>query len=228
MNAKALQRTVRWARRRAGMTQHDLAKALGMPQPSIARIEAGTVIPRTASLLAILEATGHQLTVEPIGPAVDLEAIRHRLRLNHPQRTKLALGRAGTSRRTSPMHILRRLRRFGVPFVLIGELAEAAHGSPTSAGRDVEVVLARTDVAQQRLATAREDLADMSKRLTALTETAAGDDYDRLKRNAVPMLLDPGILVPVAALEDLIAIRRAEATPEDRAAAAVLRAIGPA
>ena len=207
------------------MTQHDLAHAVGMPQPSIARIEAGTVIPRTTSLLAILEATGHQLTVEPIGPAVDLEAIRHRLRLTHPQRTKLALGRAATNRRTSPVHILRRLRRFGVPFVLIGELAEAAHGSPTSAGRDIEVVYARTEVAQHRLATALEDLAHMSERLTAHTETAAGDDYDRLKRNAVPMHIDSGILVPVAGLEDLIAIRRAGATPEDRAAEPVLRAI---
>ena len=207
------------------MTQHDLARAVGMPQPSIARIEAGTVIPRMTSLLAILEATGHELTVEPIGSAVDLEAIRHRLRLNHPQRTKLALGRAARNHRTSPMHILRRLRRFGVPFVLIGELAEAAHGSPTSAGRDIVVVHARTDVAKQRLATSLEDLADMGEHLTALTESVAGDDYDRLKRNAVPVPLDSGILVPVAAIEDLIAIRRAGATPEDRAAEAVLRAI---
>ncbi len=208
------------------MTQHDLAKAVGMPQPSIARIEAGTVIPRTTTLLALLEATGHQLTVEPIGPPVDLEAIRDRLRRNVPQRTKLALGRAATNRRTSPVHILRRLRRFGVPFVLIGELAEAAHGSPISVGPEVEVCLARTEVAQQRLALALEDLADMGKRLRALTETAAGDDYDRLRPNAVPMPLEPGILVPVAALEDLIANRRAAATPEDRAAEAVLRAIG--
>ena len=208
------------------MTQHDLAKAIGMPQPSIARIEAGTVIPRTTTLLAILEATGHQLTVEPIGPAVDLEAVRHRLRLNHPQRTKLALGRAAKNRQTSPMYILRRLRWFGVPFVLIGELAEAAHGSPTSVGREIEVVHARTDVAQQRLATALEDLGDMSERVTAVTETAAGDDYDRLKPNAVLIHLETGSLMPVAAIEDLIAIRRAGATPEDRAAEAVLRAIG--
>ena len=210
------------------MTQRDLAQAVGMPQPSIARIEAGTVTPRTASLLAILEATGHQLTVEPIGPAVDLEAIRHRLRLNHPQRTKLALGREWTNRQTSPMHIVRRLRRFGVPFVLIGELAEAAYGSPTRAGRNIEVVHARTEVAQQRLTMALADLAEMGKRLRALTETAAGDDYDRLKRNAVQMHVDSGILVPVAGLEDLIAIRRAAGTPDDRAAEAILRAIGKA
>jgi predicted transcriptional regulator len=63
MDAKAIQRGVRWARRRAGMTQQDLAQAVGMPQPSIARIETGSVIPRTASLLAILDATGVQLTM---------------------------------------------------------------------------------------------------------------------------------------------------------------------
>ena len=66
----------------------------------------------------------------------------------------------------------------------------------------------------------------MGEHLNALTETAAGDDYDRLKPNAVPMHLASGILVPVAALEDLIANRRAGATPDDRAAEAVLRAIG--
>ena len=209
------------------MTQHDLARAARMPQPSVARIEAGTVIPRTTSLLALLEATGHQLTVEPIGPAVDLEAIRHRLRLNHPQRTKLALGRNATNRRTSPVHILRRLRRFGVPFVLIGDLAEAAHGSPTTVGREIVVCHAGTEVAKRRLATAREDLAatGMDKHLRAITETAAGDDYDRLRRNAVPMHIESGILVQVAAIEDLIANRRAAAAPEDRAAEAMLRAI---
>ena len=207
------------------MTQQDLARAVGMPQPSIARIEAGSVIPRTASLLAILDATGLQLTMEPVGPPVDLEAIRHRLRLSVPRRTSLALGRAATDRRTSPLLIVRRLRRFGVPFVLIGELAEATHGSPTTVGREIEVCHARTEVAQQRLAMALEDLGEIGERLRALTETVSGDDYDRLRRNAVPMHIESGILVPVAAIEDLIAHRRARATPEDRAAEAVLKAI---
>jgi transcriptional regulator with XRE-family HTH domain len=66
--------TVKAARKRAGMTQQDLAQATGMPQPSISRIEAGTVIPRAATLIALLEATGHQLVVVPIDSAVDREA----------------------------------------------------------------------------------------------------------------------------------------------------------
>ncbi|MGI8928008.1 MAG: helix-turn-helix domain-containing protein [Candidatus Limnocylindrales bacterium] len=67
MNPASVGRTLRWARKRAGMTQHQLASAAGMPQPSLARIESGAVIPRTATLMAFLEATGHRLAVEPIG-----------------------------------------------------------------------------------------------------------------------------------------------------------------
>jgi predicted transcriptional regulator len=69
MDADSIGPTLRWARRQAGMTQQDLAQAAGMPQPSIARIEAGTVSPRTSTLIELLAATGHQLAVEPIGPA---------------------------------------------------------------------------------------------------------------------------------------------------------------
>jgi transcriptional regulator with XRE-family HTH domain len=79
MDTDAVGRMVRWARKRAGMTQHDLAVAVGMPQPSIARIEAGKVIPRTATLIEILRATGLRLTVEPIDPDEDREAIRRDL-----------------------------------------------------------------------------------------------------------------------------------------------------
>jgi transcriptional regulator with XRE-family HTH domain len=73
VNTDTVGRTVRWARTRAGMTQQELAEATGMPQPSIARIEAGAVVPRTATLIALLEATGHQLSVVPIDPATDRE-----------------------------------------------------------------------------------------------------------------------------------------------------------
>ena len=206
------------------MTQEQLADAVGMPQPSIARIERGTVQPLTATLIELLAATGHRLSVEPIGPAVDQGAIRRRLAMSVPQRTRAAMPSAARLR------ILRRLRRFNVPFVLIGDLAEAAHGSPGRAGRVIQVCHATTDVATQRLALAREDLgpeADAS-RLHLVTETDAGDDYDTLARNAVGMHVDAGILVQVAALEDLIRARRARGTPEDQEAAALLLAVADA
>jgi len=209
------------------MTQHQLAEAVGMPQPSIARIERGTVLPRTETLIALLAATGHRLTVEPIGAAtVDQEAIRQRLAMSIPQRTRRALPRRSTS--TDPIRVLRRLRRFNVPFVLVGELAEVAHGAPIKLGRaPIEVCHASTDVAAERLTWAREDLGPLAdaRHLRLLTETDAGDDYDTLLRNAAGMHVDAGILVRVAALEDLIRIRRARRTPKDEEAAALLLAI---
>jgi predicted transcriptional regulator len=74
MNEPTVGQTDRWARKRAGMTQHDLAQATRMPQPSIARIESGAVVPRASTLIQILHATGHQLSVEPIGTPKDAES----------------------------------------------------------------------------------------------------------------------------------------------------------
>lgn len=208
------------------MTQHDLAGAVGMPQSSIARIERGLVIPRGATLIELLAATGCRLTVEPIGPPVDRKAIQRRLAMAVPQRTRDAIGRPARDPMKSPIRILRRLRRFGVPFVLVGELAEVAHGSPGRVRPGiVEVCHAQTEPAHERLALALDDVGADAKRLRLLTETAAGDDYEMLARNAVGMHVDAGILVHVAAIEDLIRIRRTRCTPQDLEAAAVLDVI---
>lgn len=211
------------------MTQQQLASAVDMAQPSIARIEAGTVIPRATTVMTILEATGHRLTVEPIGPSVpiDMDAIRQRLAMDVPKRTWTALGRArAADHQRSPIRIVRRLRSFGVPFVLVGDLAEAAHGSPLKVARTIEVCHSRTDVARARLDQALRDLGTDAGRLRLATEVATGDDYDLLARTAVRVQLDTGIQVWVASLDDLIRIRLARGTPDDLAAAAVLRAIG--
>jgi transcriptional regulator with XRE-family HTH domain len=238
MNVGAIGRTVRWARKRAGLTQHELARAVGMPQPSVVRIERGTVVPRADTLMALLRATGHQLAVEPIGPSVDPEAIRRRLRKSAPARTWEALGgqRVAGNPKTSPITILRRLRSFSVPFVLIGDLAEVAHGSPARVDRIVEICHPPTDTARERLAVTLDELGRTSGsdgrsittpagRLNTTTETEAGDDYEILVRTAVRMPVDAGVLVQVASLEDLIRIRRARGAPADLQAAAVLSAI---
>lgn len=226
---------IRYARRRAGMTQHELAQAVGMPQPSIARIESGAVLPRTATLLRMLVASSHELEIEPSSPPADQQAIRRSLALNVSRRTWRALGEAAKDPRTSPHRILRRLRISGVPFVLLGDLAEVAHGSPSKVDRVIEVCHPETDAALERLARALKSLgavrSDQGRfttpagELRLLTETIAGDDYDLLMRNAVWMHVDAGIRVAVACLPDLIRIRRARGAPPDRAAVAVMRAI---
>ena len=209
------------------MTQQQLAQAAGIPQPSIARIEREAVIPRTATLLSLLEATGHGLSVEPIGAPVDREPIRRRLAMAVHRRTLQALGGERGDPLTGPIGIIKGLRRFGVPFVLIGEMAEVAHGSPMEIGPLVEVCHADTEVARHRLGRALEDLGPAvdSNRLRPVTQTAAGDNYDMLARNAISMHVAAGILVRVAAVEDLVRVRRSRCTPEDDEVARVLLAI---
>jgi predicted transcriptional regulator len=50
------------------MTQQQLARAVGMPQPSIARIERGTVLPRTATLTALGDPAGDPMQLRA-GPS---------------------------------------------------------------------------------------------------------------------------------------------------------------
>jgi transcriptional regulator with XRE-family HTH domain len=219
----------RWARKRAGMTQHELARALEMPQPSIARIESGQVTPRVDTFLAILGATHQAIALEQDGPEPDREAIRDRLAIPMAMRQRAAFGRRATvNYRTSPVQMLRALRRFNVPFVLIGDLAEVVHGAPLRLARTIDVCAAQTQEAMDRLAHARDRLERMPKvgKLNVVAMTRAGDDYDALRRNAVNALVAPGIKVHVAALEDLIRDRRAGGTPDDVAAMSTLRTIG--
>ena len=88
-------RMVRYARRRAGMTQRDLARATGMPQPAIARIERGVVSPSIATLDRLLAGTGLMLEASPaLGIGVDRTLIRASLRRTPEERVSSA-GAAG-------------------------------------------------------------------------------------------------------------------------------------
>jgi transcriptional regulator with XRE-family HTH domain len=70
-------RTLKYARRRAGMTQRELAEAAGVPQPGIARVERGMVVPRLDTLLRLLAPTGVTLELSPhLGGGVDRSLIR--------------------------------------------------------------------------------------------------------------------------------------------------------
>ncbi|MDQ2674607.1 MAG: helix-turn-helix domain-containing protein [Chloroflexota bacterium] len=227
MNEQSIGKSLRWARRRAGMTQQDLAEATGMLQPAIARIEKGSAIPRTATLLQLLRSTGHRLAIEPIDAGVDREAVRHRLTTPVAHRARQALGRRGKERWTSPIGLLSRLRYHGVPFVLIGDLAEVVRGGSVKPGRAVEICIASTETARHRLRMAQEDLGQRAAgdRLQVHIQTSAGDIYDVISRNADWLFVDAGITVSVAAIEDLIRDRRARGRPADLEAAAELTAL---
>ena len=89
-------RLLRHSRRRAGLTQRQLAALSGVPQPAIARIERGGVVPRLDTLDRLLAVTGNTIEVVPrLGAGVDRSLIREQRRLSPEER----LDRAGRAAR---------------------------------------------------------------------------------------------------------------------------------
>jgi transcriptional regulator with XRE-family HTH domain len=86
-------RILNMARRRAGLTQRELAKRSGIPQPSISRIERGQASPTVDTLERLLRASGQEL--EPVGvPAeddVDRTLIQERLAMTAGERARRAV-----------------------------------------------------------------------------------------------------------------------------------------
>jgi len=86
---------LRMARRRAGLTQRELARRAGVPQPTISRIERGQVSPSLATLGPLIEACGMQLeVVELLGRGVDRGQLWEGLRRTPTERLAYAVGSA--------------------------------------------------------------------------------------------------------------------------------------
>jgi transcriptional regulator with XRE-family HTH domain len=79
-------RILRAARRAAGLTQRELARRAGVPQPAISRIERGIVSPTLTTLGRLLRQCGVELETVPRVGEVDRTLIRERLRLTAGQR----------------------------------------------------------------------------------------------------------------------------------------------
>jgi uncharacterized protein len=79
---------IRDARRRAGLTQAELAARAGVPQPTIARLERPGSNPTVRTLDRVVRAAGHRLEVSasPAPPEVDETLIAARLRLTPAER----------------------------------------------------------------------------------------------------------------------------------------------
>jgi len=85
-------RMLRHARRRAGLTQRQLAGQTGIPQETIARIEAGRVDPRVTTLDRLLEGCGYGLEHLPrLGIGIDRTVIRSLLDMTPSQRLELGM-----------------------------------------------------------------------------------------------------------------------------------------
>jgi len=156
-----------------------------------------------------------------------------------------------TERQFDPIRALQTLNRHAVAYVLIGGFAGKLHGSPALTV-DIDVCYARDPANLERLAAALGELhpilrgapPDIPFRLDARTLAAgdaftfvtdAGDldilgtpagsnGFEELARNAIEMDLGE-VRVRVAALEDLIAMKRASGRPRDRAHLEILAAL---
>lgn len=85
-------RMVREARRRAKLTQRQLAAKSGIPQETIARIERGRADPRVNTLDRLLEACELGLEVMPrLGIGIDRTQIQDLLKLTPSERLVLAI-----------------------------------------------------------------------------------------------------------------------------------------
>ncbi len=85
-------RMVREARRRAKLTQRQLAAKSGIPQETIARIERGRADPRVNTLDRLLEACDLGLDVMPrLGIGIDRTQIQALLRLSPSERLAVAV-----------------------------------------------------------------------------------------------------------------------------------------
>jgi transcriptional regulator with XRE-family HTH domain len=84
-------RMLRYARRRAGLTQRELAERAGVAQPTVARIESGAVIPRVDTLDHLLRACGHMLDLDiHRGRDVDTTLVDQMLDLDREERLRRA------------------------------------------------------------------------------------------------------------------------------------------
>jgi predicted transcriptional regulator len=85
-------RMLRHSRHRAGLTQRQLAARVGIPQETIARIEAGRVDPRVGTLDRLLEGCGFGLEHVPrLGIGIDRTQINALLRLSASERLVVAI-----------------------------------------------------------------------------------------------------------------------------------------
>lgn len=90
-------RILKRARRSAGMTQRELARESGIPQPAIARIESGKVVPRISTIERLINACGYSLELAPRrGAGVDRSLMRELLKLTPAERADRAVEASNT------------------------------------------------------------------------------------------------------------------------------------
>jgi transcriptional regulator with XRE-family HTH domain len=217
-------------RKRAGLTQAQVARRLGRPQSTLARWETGGQHPPLESVIDVLHACGFELTVGMARYDDSYNAqIARQLKLDPAERVR-RLAPAWAARGFDPVGVLEQLAG-RARFVVIGDVAGALHGWPVMLGsRKLQIVPADTALGRVEQAALRmgaqaiehEPRDEQRWRLPedgelhATTIVPGTRGYRDLARDTEAMQLAPGVTVKVASLIDLIRIAEASHDPDAR------------
>jgi transcriptional regulator with XRE-family HTH domain len=213
-------------RRRAGLSQEQLAERVGRTQSTIARWESGYQRPPLESVVEALHACGLELTVGMAHYDDSYESlIAGQLLLEPVARVRrLARMTAGFD----PIGMLCELAK-DVRFVVIGRVAGAFNGWPIMLGTPaLHVVPADTSAVEQAARRLGAEPAGEGEDGAQRWVLASGAElhvsmvppgtrgYRDLARDAQSIQIAPGVSVQVASLIDLIRIAEASTGPDGR------------
>jgi transcriptional regulator with XRE-family HTH domain len=206
------------ARRRARLTQRELATRLGCRQATIARWERGDRQPAFQDVQDVVGACGLQLDAHLLPEDRSWwPQIAAQLERTPAERVRQLTPPTGF---VEVVAMLAALAETLVPVIVIGELAGALHGWPlVLSGEAIEVCAREQAVGaiRQRLSAANaDDGAYAADGHLAITETPAGTSgYGDLARGAEVLKVD-GVTVQVAGLLDLLRIADASLDADAR------------
>jgi transcriptional regulator with XRE-family HTH domain len=215
-------------RRRAGLSQEQLAERLGRTQSTIARWESGYQRPPLESVVEALHACGLELTVGMARYDDSYESLIARQLLMEPAERVRRLARRAAG--FDPLGMLCELAK-DAQFVVIGPVAGAFNGWPiTLDARTLHLVPAESSIAAVEESARRlgaepagegEDGAERwvlasgaELHVSAMPRGTHG--YRDLARDATGVLVAPELAVQVASVIDLIRIAEASTGPDGR------------
>ncbi len=187
------------ARRRAGLTQQELARRLGVPQATVARWESGVSEPKFRSVQEAVGACRLDLMLEfANADEGSWNSLIYAQLLRTPAERVLKLSRGRSDR----VEALKLFGAAGLRTIVVGETAGALHGWPLilDGPGGVDMLVHGDDRRQAEEVIAA---AAHSERIRLLDTLLGTWGYADLARNCVSMKLD-GVAVQVAALVDLL------------------------
>jgi transcriptional regulator with XRE-family HTH domain len=220
------------ARRRAGLSQAEVARRISRKQSTVARWERGFMEPGFDAVIEALRACGFEpdLTLSRYdGSYVTL--IEQQLGRTPSKRLE-ALMVGGSD----PKQILRVVREQNVRFLLVGSAAGALRGSPLMVTDELVLV---PEPRPRNLIRLRKALGGLAEHTDAdlwvlrdgpgtvrvLERPPGTRGYADLVRDAEPVNLDTDLAVMVASPIDLLRIAEAHTNARERAAAPALRTL---